>query len=127
MADIVIGKEKTVVRKELLNRITVNPEVLVGKPTIRGMRISVEQILDALAAGVSEEELLEDYPALEADDIRAVVSYARDQQNRKAIAKLQTEFEDWERLSDEALLEFDNCCERGTALCKNSLLSFPSH
>jgi uncharacterized protein (DUF433 family) len=67
-----------VVRKELLSRITVNPEVLVGKPTIRGMRISVEQILDALAAGVSEEELLEDYPALEADDIRAVLLYAHD-------------------------------------------------
>jgi uncharacterized protein (DUF433 family) len=104
-----------VVRKGLLNRITVNSEVLVGKPTIRGMRISVEQILDALAAGVSEEELLQDYPALEAADIRAVVLYAHDQQNRKAIAKLQTEFEDWERLSDEALLEFDNHCERGTA------------
>jgi uncharacterized protein (DUF433 family) len=65
-------------REELLNRITVNPEILVGKPTIRGMRISVEQILDALAAGISEQELLEDYPALESDDIRAVLLYARD-------------------------------------------------
>ena len=65
-------------RDELLNRITVNPGILVGKPTIRGMRISVEQILDALAAGVAEQELLEDYPALEPDDIRAVMLYARD-------------------------------------------------
>jgi uncharacterized protein (DUF433 family) len=71
-------KERVVVRRELLDRITVNPEILVGKPTIRGMRISVEQILDALAAGVCEEELLEDYPALEADDIRAVLLYAHD-------------------------------------------------
>ena len=65
-------------RAELLNRITVCPEILVGKPTIRGMRISAEQILDALAAGVPEQDLLEDYPALEPDDIRAVLLYARD-------------------------------------------------
>ena len=65
-------------REQLLNRITINPDVLVGKPTIRGMRISVEQVLDALAAGVPEQELLEDYPALEPDDIRAVLLYARD-------------------------------------------------
>jgi len=65
-------------RDELLNRITVNPDVLVGKPTIRGMRISVEQILDSLAAGVPEQELLKDYPVLEPDDIRAVLLYARE-------------------------------------------------
>jgi uncharacterized protein (DUF433 family) len=65
-------------REQLLNRITINPDVLVGKPIIRGMRISVEQILDALAAGVPEQELLEDYPALEPEDIRAVLLYARD-------------------------------------------------
>ena len=59
-------------REQLLKRITVDPGVLVGKPTIRGMRISVEQILDALAAGVSEQDLLEDYPALQPNDIRAV-------------------------------------------------------
>jgi uncharacterized protein (DUF433 family) len=62
--------------KELLGRITVNPNVLVGKPTVRGLRISVEQILRALAAGVSEEEILRDYPELELDDIRAVFAYA---------------------------------------------------
>ena len=73
-----MGKEDAMNREELLNRITVNPDVLVGKPTIRGMRISVEQILDALAAGVPEQELLEDYTALEADDIRAVLLYARE-------------------------------------------------
>jgi uncharacterized protein (DUF433 family) len=62
--------------KDLLNRITINPKVLVGKPTIRGLRISVEQILNALAAGVPEDDLLTDYPELEADDIRAVLAYA---------------------------------------------------
>ena len=65
-------------REQLLNRITANPRVLVGKPTIRGMRISVEQILDLLAAGVTEQDLLADYPALEPDDIRAALLYARD-------------------------------------------------
>jgi uncharacterized protein (DUF433 family) len=65
-------------REQLLNRITASPRVLVGKPTIRGMRISVEQILDSLAAGVPEQDLLTDYPALEPDDIRAALLYARD-------------------------------------------------
>jgi uncharacterized protein (DUF433 family) len=74
----VIVRERNMDRDKLLKRITLNPGILVGKPTIRGMRISVEQILDALAAGVSEQELLEDYPVLESDDIRAVLLYARD-------------------------------------------------
>jgi uncharacterized protein (DUF433 family) len=75
---IAVMKERDMDREELLNRITVSREILVGKPSIRGMRISVEQILDALAAGVPEQELLEDYPVLEPDDIRAVLLYARD-------------------------------------------------
>jgi uncharacterized protein (DUF433 family) len=60
----------------LLERITLNPAVMVGKPTIRGLRITVEQILLSLAAGVSQKALLEDYPELEPDDIRAVLLYA---------------------------------------------------
>ncbi len=60
----------------LLSRITVNPKVLVGKPTIRGMRISVEQILKALANGIMPEELLGDYPELESADIQAALTYA---------------------------------------------------
>lgn len=60
----------------LLERITTDPKVLVGKPIIRGLRISVEQILRALSAGVPEEELLQDYPELEAADFRAVLLYA---------------------------------------------------
>ena len=61
--------------QNLLDRITVNPEVMMGKPTIRGLRISVEQILKALANGISTQELLEDYPELEPEDIRAVLLY----------------------------------------------------
>ena len=60
----------------LLSRITVNPKVMVGKPTIRGMRITVEQILRALAAGIPERELLDEYPELEQKDIQAVLVYA---------------------------------------------------
>jgi len=59
-----------------LDRITINPKVMVGKPTIRGLRITVEQILKALANGLSTQELLEDYPELEPEDIQAVLSYA---------------------------------------------------
>ena len=59
-------------------RITINPDIMVGKPTIRGMRITVEQILRALAGGVSEKELLEEYPELEKEDFQAVYSYVAD-------------------------------------------------
>jgi len=61
---------------KLLDRISVNPDVMVGKPTIRGLRITVEQILKALANEVKPEELLEDYPDLQASDIQAVLLYA---------------------------------------------------
>jgi uncharacterized protein (DUF433 family)/predicted nuclease of predicted toxin-antitoxin system len=62
--------------KEVGDRITVDPDVLVGKPTIRGLRISVEQILKALAAGVTTQGLLQDYPDLEEEDIKASLLYA---------------------------------------------------
>jgi uncharacterized protein (DUF433 family) len=50
-------------------RITLNPAILGGKPTIRGLRISVEQVLRALANGVSIDAMIEDYPVLEKDDV----------------------------------------------------------
>ncbi len=59
--------------EELLERITIYPQVLVGKPTIRGMRISVEQILNLLSQGMKDEEILSEYPVLEEEDIRAVL------------------------------------------------------
>jgi len=72
------GQGETSMRdsETLLDRIAVNSKVLVGKPTIRGLRISVEQILAALAANVPVADLLEDYPELEPADIRAVLLYA---------------------------------------------------
>ncbi|MFO7680939.1 MAG: DUF433 domain-containing protein [Chloroflexota bacterium] len=62
----------------LADRITMNPTVMMGKPTIRGLRITVEQILRALAAGVPPEDLLEDYPELESADLLAVFAFAGD-------------------------------------------------
>jgi uncharacterized protein (DUF433 family) len=61
---------------ELLNRITADPRIFGGKPVVRGLRISVEMILALLAAGETAEAILDDYPELEADDVRACLSYA---------------------------------------------------
>ena len=62
--------------QELLKRITARPDVFGGKPIIRDMRISVELILSLLSQGATPEELLDDYPGLEPEDIRACVAYA---------------------------------------------------
>ncbi|MCY4654371.1 MAG: DUF433 domain-containing protein [Dehalococcoidia bacterium] len=62
---------------DLLGRITARPDVFGGKPIIRDMRISVELILSLLAQGVSHEKLLDNYPDLEPDEIRACVAYTR--------------------------------------------------
>ena len=61
---------------ELLSRITVDPAVLTGKPVIRGLRISVDHVIRSLAAGISTEDILEDYPDLEREDIQACLIYA---------------------------------------------------
>ena len=61
---------------ELLNRITARPDIFGGKPIIRDMRVSVELILSLLAQGVEPEGILDDYPDVELDDIRACIAYA---------------------------------------------------
>lgn len=63
-------------KQNLLERITINPDVMVGKPTVRGLRITVEQLLKALAAGLTVPQLIEDYPELVPEDIQAVLLYA---------------------------------------------------
>jgi len=60
----------------LLDRIVVNPEVVHGRPAVRGTRVRVTDVLSLLAAGATEAEILEDYPYLTADDIRACLAYA---------------------------------------------------
>lgn len=62
--------------RQLLTRITINPEICQGKPTIRNTRYTVDLILDLLSSGMSELEIIEDYPALELNDIRACLSFA---------------------------------------------------
>ena len=63
--------------RELLQRITVNPKIFGGKPILRGRRLAVEHVLGMLAAGDRPETILEGYPWLEMDDIRACLLYAK--------------------------------------------------
>jgi uncharacterized protein (DUF433 family) len=59
-----------------LSRIEVNPQIMLGKPVIRGTRITVELLLYDLADGATEADLLEAYPSISQDDIRAAIRYA---------------------------------------------------
>ena len=69
----------------LLDRITINPNVCGGRPCIRGMRVRVKDVLDLLAAGVPEQEILADFPYLERDDIRAVLEFAASQSDHPVL------------------------------------------
>jgi uncharacterized protein (DUF433 family) len=60
---------------DLLSRITVDPNICHGKPCVRGLRYPVEFILELLSAGMTVEQILADYPDLEADDLRAACAY----------------------------------------------------
>ncbi len=62
--------------QQMPGRIAIAPQVMGGKPVIRGTRIPVELIVRMLGQGVAEEEILREYPRLEADDIRAALLYA---------------------------------------------------
>ncbi|MBS4027150.1 MAG: DUF433 domain-containing protein [Ignavibacteriales bacterium] len=62
--------------ENLLTRITINPNICHGKPTIRNMRYPVEMILDLLSAGMTAQEIITDYPAIENDDIQACLLFA---------------------------------------------------
>jgi len=66
--------------------ITINPQVRFGQPSIRGMRITVSDILNWLASGMSEQDILQDYPDLTIEDIRATLAYAADREHRIRIA-----------------------------------------
>lgn len=72
---------------ELLSRITLNPDICHGKPVIRGMRYPVAMILDLLGAGMTAEEIIEDYPAIEPEDIQACLVYAAKLVEVKSIYK----------------------------------------
>lgn len=70
---------------ELLKRITIVPGLMGGRPTIRGMRFQVADVLGYLAAGMTERELLEDFPFLEESDIKAALLYAAKKINHPVI------------------------------------------
>ena len=61
---------------ELSSRITVNPEQCGGRPCIRGMRVRVSDVLDLFAAGLTAEQILQELPYLEAEDLQACLQYA---------------------------------------------------
>ncbi len=69
---------------DLLERITINPEVRSGKPCIKDTRITVYDVLEYLAGGMSEDEILEDFPSLQREDIRAVLTFAAVRERRLA-------------------------------------------
>ncbi len=72
----------------LLERITINPEICQGKPTVRNMRYPVSMILDLLSAGMTTDELLADYPALEKEDIQSSLFYASRLSETKIVYKI---------------------------------------
>ena len=66
----------TVDQKALLERITIKPGLMGGRPTVRGLRFPVGDVLELLASGLSEQEILEGHPVLEKDEIKAALLYA---------------------------------------------------
>jgi uncharacterized protein (DUF433 family) len=64
--------------RRLLKRISVDPKIMLGKPVVRGTRITVEIILEKLANDTPIEEILKDYPRLQRDDVLAAIAYARE-------------------------------------------------
>lgn len=70
-----------------LHRITIRPDQCGGRPCIRGLRIRVKDVLELLAAGVSKEEILEDYPYLEPGDIQAALEYAAVQSDHPVLSR----------------------------------------
>ena len=78
-------------RNELLDRISIDPNVCFGKPCIRGTRLWVSLIIDNLAAGVTEAELMESYPGLIKEDILAALAYAAEMTRERHVDLKTTE------------------------------------
>jgi len=74
--------------ENILQRITLNPQVCNGKPTIRNMRFTVAQLLELMASGMSNAEILSDYPYLEDNDIKASLTFASKMANTKSITPI---------------------------------------
>ena len=74
--------------RNLINRITINTEICNGKPTIRNTRYTVDLILDLLSAGMRDIEIIDDYPALQIDDIKACLAFASQLSKVKTIHRI---------------------------------------
>ena len=81
-------EKKNQTEEELLSRITLNPDVCFGKPTIRNMRYPVEIMLELLSSGMTIDEILEDYPDLEKEDLLACLVFATKLAQVKSIHKV---------------------------------------
>ncbi len=68
------------------NHISIRPDIRFGKPCVKGTRISVFDILSFLASGMSQQEILEDFPELSPDDIKACLAYAADRERQIRVA-----------------------------------------
>jgi uncharacterized protein (DUF433 family) len=80
------GRRRYVVnRDELLSRIAIDPNICFGKPCIRGHRIWVSLVLELLASGMTTQELLDQYPGLEEEDIRACIAYGAEMARERYI------------------------------------------
>jgi len=77
-----LGEPGSFLGMDYRDRITLEPGKRSGKPCIRGLRITVDDVLSYLAAGMSEDEILADFPLLERDDFRAVYAFAADRERR---------------------------------------------
>ncbi|MDT3738485.1 MAG: DUF433 domain-containing protein [Candidatus Kapabacteria bacterium] len=75
-------------QKTKIDRITIAPVICHGKPTIRNMRYPVEMILDLLSAGMTNDEIIEDYPALEFEDIQAALQFGTSLLHVKSIQRV---------------------------------------
>ena len=71
---------------DLISRITINPEQCGGRPCIRGMRVRVADVLDLFAAGLTAEQILQELPYLEAEDLQACLQYAAREINHPVLA-----------------------------------------
>ena len=72
-------------REELLERISIDPNVCFGKPCIRGHRIWVSLVLDMLASGMTQSEILDEYPDLAAEDIQACIAYGAEMSRERYV------------------------------------------
>ena len=82
MALIFVGSQDTLQPMDWKNRITIDPEKRGGKPCIRGLRMTVYDVLEYLASGMTEEEILKDFPDLTLEDIRACLAFAADRERK---------------------------------------------